>query len=130
MTRSGLILLFLSALARAVLAAGDETSPIEIDPFADPAHDPRNRSFLSHSSHKNGLLINSFSAQKYIPNHTWALIATGCYGFVVVASLAWSLKYRARYMITLIISAAIYAGGLYMRTGTCICPALMTTIAN
>ncbi|KAG8769653.1 hypothetical protein FRC12_004830 [Ceratobasidium sp. 428] len=69
---------------------------VEMDPFADPAHDPQN-------------------PQKYIPNHTWALIATGCYGFVVVASLAWSFKYRAAYMITLMISAAIYAGGCYMR---------------
>jgi hypothetical protein len=129
MNTSWLLLLFLGTLTRAVLAA-DETS-IEMDPFADPAHDPQNRSFMSLGSSEDRPLINGlFSAQKYIPNHTWALIATGCYGFVVVASLAWSLKYRARYMITLIISAAIYAGGLYMRISTYMHRALDLVIAN
>jgi hypothetical protein len=63
------------------------------------------------------LIASTFPAQKYIPNSTYAYAGFGAYVGIVFACLAWSIKCRARYMLVLIISAAFYAAGLFLRTG-------------
>ncbi|KAF8732522.1 RTA1 like protein, partial [Rhizoctonia solani] len=74
------------------------TTPQKIDPFTDAKNDPRN-------------------PLRYIPSKELAWTASVAYFLVVLASIAWSFKYRARYMLTLMISGALYALGLYFRTG-------------
>ncbi|ELU38603.1 RTA1 domain-containing protein [Rhizoctonia solani AG-1 IA] len=73
------------------------TTPQKIDPFTDAKNDPRN-------------------PLRYIPSKELAWTASVAYFLVVLASIAWSFKYRARYMLTLMISGALYALGLYFRT--------------
>ncbi|KAG9086278.1 hypothetical protein FS749_003764 [Ceratobasidium sp. UAMH 11750] len=63
----------------------------------DPANDPLN-------------------PQKYIPNPSYAYAGFGIYTAMVVACLAWSIRYRAAYMIILMVSASLYAVGLALRT--------------
>ncbi|CAE6434340.1 unnamed protein product [Rhizoctonia solani] len=88
--------ILLSLLLPAVQAA-NTTSPLDVDPFTDAKNDPRN-------------------PLRYIPSKGLAFTACAAYGLVVLASIGWSFKYRARYMLTLMISGALYALGLYFRT--------------
>ncbi|KAB5590286.1 Ran-binding protein 6 [Ceratobasidium theobromae] len=52
---------------------------------------------------------------KYTPNKTWAIAAGSCYAFTALACIAWSLRYRGRYMLAITIGAACYAAGLFLR---------------
>ncbi|KAH7319529.1 RTA1-like protein [Rhizoctonia solani] len=80
-----------------VVQAANTTNPLDVDPFTDAKNDPRN-------------------PLKYIPSKGLALTACAAYALVVLASVGWSFKHRARYMFTLMISGALYAIGLYFRT--------------
>ncbi|KAG8705246.1 hypothetical protein FRC09_003079 [Ceratobasidium sp. 395] len=54
--------------------------------------------------------------QRYIPNTSYAYAGFGVYMAVVAGCLAWSIRYRAVYMIVLILSASLYAVGIMLRT--------------
>ncbi|EUC54158.1 RTA1-domain protein [Rhizoctonia solani AG-3 Rhs1AP] len=88
-----ILLLFLLPAAQAANSA----NPLDIDPFTDAKHDTAN-------------------PLRYIPSNGLALAACAAYVLVVLMSIGWSVKRPARYMLTLMISGALYALGLYFRT--------------
>ncbi|CAE6477716.1 unnamed protein product [Rhizoctonia solani] len=52
---------------------------------------------------------------KYTPNKTAAVIAGGLYMFTAGAMCVWGTRYWGRYMLSMIIGSACYAGGLFLR---------------
>ncbi|KAG9124931.1 hypothetical protein FRC07_009644 [Ceratobasidium sp. 392] len=81
-----LALFFLATVSRNALAQA-----------VDPANDPRN-------------------PQHYVPNTSYAYAGFGVYLAVVVGCLAWSIRYRAIYMLVLMVSSSLYAISLMLRT--------------
>ncbi|KAG8742789.1 hypothetical protein FRC10_000899 [Ceratobasidium sp. 414] len=63
------------------------------------------------------LADDPLNPQNYIPKSSYAYAGFGVYLGMVVACLAWSIRYRAAYMFILMVSAAFYATGLILRTG-------------
>ncbi|KAG8690946.1 hypothetical protein FRC08_010310 [Ceratobasidium sp. 394] len=82
-----------SSVLLALVIYGKFTGAQEIDPANDP-----------------------LNPQKYIPKSSYAYVGFGLYMAIVVACLAWSIRYRAAYMIILVVSASLYAIGLALRT--------------
>ncbi|ELU39463.1 uroporphyrin-III C-methyltransferase [Rhizoctonia solani AG-1 IA] len=52
---------------------------------------------------------------KYTPNKTAAIIAGSLYTLTAGAMCIWGTRYWGRYMLSMIIGSACYAGGLYLR---------------
>ncbi|KAF8684571.1 RTA1 like protein [Rhizoctonia solani] len=52
---------------------------------------------------------------KYTPNKTAAIIAGSLYMLTAGAMCIWGTRYWGRYMLSMIIGSACYAGGLYLR---------------
>ncbi|KAJ1302857.1 hypothetical protein OPQ81_003159 [Rhizoctonia solani] len=52
---------------------------------------------------------------KYTPNKTAAIIMGGLYMLTTGAMCIWGTRYWGRYMLSMIIGSACYAGGLFLR---------------